>query len=260
MNKIARYIFWIIVIICLSIIIFLSYQKDNEEYKIIDNIINEVLNSKETNVVYIAPSKCEECNLQTYQMKLLVDKYGLTYYYINLKNLSSNHVRKIFSRLNLEKNTDMPTIAVFKNNKLDNNLVGIGSIAKLFNMLNNYGILSHDKLPINYLNLTSYVEKIKENRIVLAIGSYKDEYSIQVEEMLWNLASDYSIDINFIHLIDLTQIEGELFESKISNFADTEVIVPSVLLIENQSIIDKIDGVSEEEEYIEFFRKNGIID
>lgn len=260
MNKIAKYVFWAIMVLCLGTIIFINYQKDKEEYKIVDSIIDKVLNSDEPNVVYIAPSKCEECNLQTYQMKLLVEKYSLDYYYINLENLSASHIKKVFSRLGIEKNTKTSTIAVFKNNELDDYLVGIDSINRLFNMLKKYDILSSDKLPINYLNLSTYVEKIEENQMILAIGSYKDEYSIQVEELLWNIASEYNIDINFIHLINLTQIEGELFESKIVNFDDSEVVVPSLLLIENQSIVDLITGVAEEEEYVEFFRENGIIE
>lgn len=260
MNKVGKFIFFGIVIVCSLLIIFLSFRKQDGEYKVIDNIINEVINSEEPKVVYINPSNCEECNYQTYQMKLLVKNSGLNYYYINLKSLSKNKIKKVYSKLKINDSKNLPTIAVYKDKKLDNSIVGITGINKLFNMLNDHNILNSDKPPINYLNLTTYVDKIEEDNILLAIGSYKDNYSNQVEETLWDIAINYNIDINFIYLYDLTPTEGKLFESKIHNFNDTEVVIPSLLLIRNHKIVDMVDGFKVESDYVEFLQRNGIME
>lgn len=259
MNKTEKIAFGIIIALAVLSIFLINFTKGNKEYKVIESIIDEVTNSEGVRMVYLASSDCEECELQKYQMKNLIQNYGLDYYYINLDELSNYKINSIYKKLDLEVSKDVPTIAIYNNGKLTTSLTGITGINRLHSMLVDETILDENELSLNYLTINSYVDKMKTDKLVLALGNYRNVDSNSFEEILWHIVSEYGVEINFIYLSDLTESEGKLFESKIINFDDYNLKIPSLLIIENQKIIDNKIELTEETDYVEFLKENGII-
>lgn len=259
MDKVNKIFYSIVILVGITIIGVIYFVNQNKEYKVINNIIDRVTSSSNNEVIYISSSNCDECDLQTYQFKLLVDDYNFKYYYINLDKISNFKRKKIFKKIGLENNNFIPTVAIFKDGKLDSSLTGVTGINRLYRLLKDYGFLNDKKLPLNYLNITNYASKLEEEKVILALGSYVVSESNQFEQVLWDINNTYDIDINFLYLADLSESDGKLFEQKIANINEFDMDIPALLIIENGSIKNAIFGLKESEEYVEFLTENDII-
>lgn len=259
LKKIVLALFVIGVIIILFLITNLNGKREDEEYEIINNIADLALNSNETIMVYVGGVSCEECALQSYQMKLFLKEYDLEYYYINLEGISKSDSKKILKKLNLSEDVSLPTIAIYENGKLTTSQSGLVGTNSLYNLLKNHGLIAEKPLNMNYLTITKYVEKIESGSFVLAVGSMKSKESMKFEEILWQVIDEYNIDLNFIYVSNLNKLEGELFESKLKNFNEYDVSIPTLLLVSDGKIENALIGLFEKENYVEFLRENDII-
>ncbi|HPF82552.1 MAG TPA: thioredoxin family protein [Bacilli bacterium] len=259
MSKISKIIFLIIILLGIVMILTINSNKITKRYKNIEKIVENINNSTDLKMVYIASNNCDECKLQSYQLKMLIKEYNIEYYYIDLNKISEARSKNIYEKLDLEVVTKSPTIAIYKDSKLVDSLIGLTGTNKLYKLLENNNIIVNKKLPINYLNLSSYVDILNNEKVIIGMGNYTSSYSNSFEEILFEINDEYDIDINFIYLNDLSESEGNLFESKINNFDEMNLKVPSLIIVENNEITDKIIGLSSKEEYVEFLKNNGII-
>lgn len=260
MSKIEKYLFSFIIVVASIVIFIVGLTGNSKKYDEVNKVVDTIINSKETNLVYIYPSNCIDCENQSYQMKFLIKEYGLKYYNISLEGISYNKRQEIFKKLKIEDNENRLTIAIYKDKELKEYLYGMTDTKSLFDMLKKYNLVSKKELPINYLTITNYVDKISDDILALQIGSSTDPNSSKMEELLWNIAIKYNKKLDFIDLSDLTNVEGELFESKIDNFNDENIVVPSLIILKKGHIIDKILGIGQQEQYIELLKKYGIIE
>lgn len=259
MNDIEKSIFGIVIIIAIVTVAIIGYNRGYKSYREIEKVVDKVLNSDGTQIIYVEPDDCEECNLQRYQMKKLVKDNELAYYYVNLKSLAKYKVNDIYERLGLSIDKTKPTIAIYEDGKIKSSLTGVTGINRLYSLLKQYDLISNKKLSLNYITLSSYIEKVKQEKIIIAIGNYFIADSNSFEEILWSIADKYNVEVNFIYVPDLSQSEGQLFQSKIENFSDTELYVPSLIIVENNNITDSLVGLKDESAYVELFKNNGII-
>lgn len=258
-KKYFIYSFVAILVVGIAFIIYLYFSKQNNNIKIINNIIDTVLNSNGSSMIYIAKSDSEDYKAQLQHFKLLVDEYGLNYYYINLDNLSTYKQKDIYKRLGIGNDVYNTITIIYEDGKLKNSIVGITGFSRLYNVLKENDLVVEKELPLSYLNTTNFVDKLDETRIVLGVGSYQSNYSNDFERILWNIKKEYNIEIKFLYLCDLSESEGDLFESKIKNFKEFEIKVPSLMLIENGTLESAVIGLTSEEEYVEFLKEYDII-
>lgn len=252
-------IFIIGVIITFIVVCNSNVNKRSKEYKTINDIVDVALNSTGNVMVYIGGSDCNECAMQSYQMRLFLSDYDLEYYYINLDGISKSDRDDVLSKLELDKNIKFPTIAIYQNGDLIVSQSGLVGTNSMYNLFKNHNLITPNPLKLNYLTLTQYIEKVETGSFVLAVGSMKSEESIQFEEVLWQISEENNIDISFIYVSNLTKLEGELFESKLKNFDDFNVSIPSLLLVSNGNIENGLTGLFDKENYVEFLKENGII-
>lgn len=259
MNEIEKNIFGIVIVVAIVAIAIIGYNRGYKSYRTIENIIDEVLESDGTKIIYIEPDNCEECELQRYQLKELVKNNELAYYYINLEKLAKYKVNDVYKRLNLSVDKTKPTIGIYEDGKIKSSLTGVTGINRLYSLLKQYDFVNNNELSLNYITLSSYIERLNQGKMVLAIGNYFVADSNSFEEILWDIASNYQIEINFVYVPDLSKSEGKLFQSKIENFDDTELYVPSLIIVENNKIVDSLVGLKDKDAYVELFKNNGII-
>lgn len=256
-KKNFKIIYMSIVIISLTLIMFLYFNNKKTEFKNINIIIDEVLKSEESTMLYIVDSNKNDFNSHLHQLKYLVEEHGLKYYYIDVSNLPNYKSKKIYEKLGVDNSDSI--VAIYEDGLLLDYIEGVTGLNRLHRFLKEYNIVNDNKLLLNYLNITSYIEKTEEPKFILALGDYTNEYSNLFEESLFEIVKEYKIDINFIYTCDLNTLEGELFESKIKNFKDFEVKIPSILIIEDSKIVDGIRGIEDKDVIVELLKENGII-
>ena len=262
LNKIKKNLMIIFVLVIIIVVVALyaiKADKEAKEYAVINDIVKVALNSEGTNMIYIGGKNCENCDMQAYQMKMFLSEYKISYYYISIDSISDSKARKVLKDLGLDTSIELPTIAIYKDGNISVSQSGLVGTNSLYNLFKNNNLIRDEKLKLNYLTITTYVEKVAEDNVVLALGSMKSEKSIIFEEILWNLATENQLDINFLYTSNLNQSEGKLFESKISNFDDYELAVPSLIVVNNGVIKDALIGLYDAEDYLDFLKENDII-
>ena len=265
MNKKSNYVFLVIIILLVGGIFTYSLYKNNKNMKVINNIVKTVLNSEDEIMLYIGSSNCDACDIQSYSTSLLLSYYKFNYMYIDFNEISTRSKKlKLLSDLSLddEESFTTPTIAIYKNGKIVDKLTGVNSTNKLFDLLNDNNIIKEDKLKANYLSLSSFINKLESNnKSVVVVSSSVEKNSINLEGILWKIASDYNAEINFLMVNEFSNEELETFESKLDYYRTSEngLISPELLIIENGNIIDSLSNTSSEDEYVDFLKENGII-
>lgn len=262
-NKVKSFCLIIFIVGISIVLVFIANsngKKKEKEYKTINNIADVALNSIGTTMIYLGSSNCEDCLKQSYQMKLFLSDYDLEYYYINLDGISNINVKKVLSKLGLSEEIKFPTIAIYEDGDLKVSQSGLVGTNSLYNLFKKHDLISDKNLKISYLSISKYVEKIEAGTFILAVGSMKSSESIEFEEILWELADEYNVDLNFIYASNLNKREGELFESKIKNFDEYDVSIPSLLIVKDGKIENALIGLFTKEDYIEFLHENGIIE
>lgn len=259
-KKVLLIMFLIFIIVPLILVFIIKIYNENKEYKAINNIVDVVLNNTGNHMVYIGGEKCEDCSMQSYQMKLFLSEYDLGYYYISLDSVSKFHANNILEKLGLDTESVLPTIAIYNDGNIKVSQSGLVGTNSLYNLFKDNNLISEEPLKMNYLTISSYVDKVNESNVILALGSMKSEQSLLFEEYLWGISSEYNVDINFLYISNLNKLEGNLFESKLKNFNEYNLEIPSLLIVDNGVIRAASTGLKETKEYVEFLQENDIIE
>lgn len=247
-----------VLVLLISILGVYKLIKNNNVYKEIIFNIEQYMDMGGTNMLYLTKlENCEECELQKYQIKKLVSDNNLQFSYINLNGISNTKIKKIYKKIGISKDSILPTIVVYKDKKLASSLSGISGFNRVHNFLLDEGLIK-SALPLNYLNIISYGNKIN-SKLVLAIGNYYNTLSNSVEEILWNIYKEQNLDISFIYTIDLLESEIDLFESKLINLSEYQLTIPGLYIIDNGKIIAALNNEVDESKYLSFLKEYGII-
>lgn len=267
MNKVSKIVFAIIVIISIAFIIFYSLNKDNKNMETINKIVKTVKASNTEVMLYVGSSDCEACDLQGPQMSLLLSNYDFEYYYVDFNEISTTSGKTNFIKsLGVDTTVDFstPNILIYKNGKIISQTSGLTSVNKIFDVLQENSIIENtEKMPVNYLTLTSFTELTEDNsEHVVMLGSAASEASNSAQEIIWNIAKEKNITIDYLMLNDLSETEGATFEKKLSYYSSGEntVTLPTMLIIKNGEVISVLADLQTSDSYIEFLTENGIIE
>ena len=109
------------------------------------------------------------------------------------------------------------------------------------------------------INLATYLEYYTSDEDILVLLARPTCHYCQIAEpILKNLAYKYDIEINYLNTDDFTEEDNNNLMAS-DEFFSSGYGTPILLYIKNNSIIDKVDGLTNSDGYIEFLRTNGFI-
>ncbi len=267
MSKESKIVFAVIVFGCLAFILFYSINKDNKNMKTVNQIVENVLDADSETMLYIGSSDCDACDLQATQMSLLLENYDFEYYYVDFNKISTTSAKTKFIKslgVDTSKDFQTPMILIYKDGEIVSQASSLTSINKIFTLLQKNNIISaEDVLPVNYLTLSSFI-KLTENsgKQAVMLGSPVEAQSNSAQEVIWNIAKENKVNINYFMLNDLTEEEGKTFENSLDFYSvdDNNLVIPTLLIIEDGKVIDFITQLQDSDTYINFLKENGIME
>ena len=120
-------------------------------------------------------------------------------------------------------------------------------------------IKKKEQKDFKMINLATYLEYYTSDEDILVLLARPTCHYCQIAEpILKNLAYKYDIEINYLNTDDFTEEDNNNLMAS-DEFFSSGYGTPILLYIKNNSIIDKVDGLTNSDGYIEFLRTNGFI-
>jgi len=257
MNEVKRLILILATILSIVVCILgFMYFDDLKTRKTYD-VFKEALNRKENTLIYIGSPICSYCQLLNPSLEDMKQRYDFDYVYINVNELNDKYKNKIVETLNI-KTMGTPLLAVVSNGNVIDVQESYQDYNVTFGFLQKNNIISNDKkLLLNYINIEKYNEIIKEkDKNIIAIGEAIGTDSVNARIVLNEIASKNNIKINYLSIRKNSE-----YTELLSSFKDFEngVTLPIIVIVKNGKIIDTLENIATEEQYIEFFEENGVI-
>ncbi len=255
-SKLYIVLGFVAVIIITIIGFFIAEDKKSEK---IYNTFMEKWSGSENSLVYIGSSTCSYCNLLNPSLEDMKSRYGFDYYYIDINVINAKYLNKIVSVLNLSE-LKTPYLAIVAQNKIVEEQKGYSDYDKMFDYLQRNNIIKDDaKLLLNYINYDEYAKLIKSSKPqVIVVGQSTCGYCVNAKIRLNNIAASNDIDINYLNITYLSTEEKNKFYDSFEYFKG-KWGTPVTLIVKNGEIVNKLEQLVSEEEYINFFKSNGVM-
>ena len=123
----------------------------------------------------------------------------------------------------------------------------------------NSSIGENEKKDFIQIDLSKYMEYYNgnEKKIVL-LARPTCTYCQIAEPIIQNVSYEYNIEVNYLNTDNLTEEETNTLVHS-NEFLENNFGTPILLIISNNDIIDKVDGLTDKAHYVEFFKKNNYI-
>ena len=263
MSKENKIVFIIIIVIALTSVLGIFITQKNTAYNDAIEIADNVLKNEGYTLLYLGAGNCDGCHLEESQIKPLLETYDFGFFYINLEELSDKRVVDIVYKLDVDvdENFTIPTLVVYKDGKYQDQLTGLANLSTIFDFLQKYSIISEEReLLINYVDYLGYNKLIKsKKKQIIALGSIVSEESNEAQENLWQVAKENDIKINYLSIESLSDEKiNELYNS-LPYFQENAVDIPMIIIVQNGEVLDSSIEVLDVDEYIQFFKDNGLM-
>lgn len=262
MNKKNVVFFILVVAIALIGLLIVGLYKDNEDLKQVEAIVDYVLASEEPVMLYLSSTECENCEITTNQLGMMMDYYDFEFYYLDVVEISADSDKdRIFTKLGLDvyEGVTTPSILIYSNGKLIESIIDISGVNSIFDALVNQNIITKDtEAHIEYLNSTTINELGKDYIMGLTSYTYGDCY--EFDKIIWEIEEEYNLDIKMLYAEDLSEEEGDTYLEKIEYPNIDTMGFPTLYIVKNGKVVDAFEGLNTFDDYIEFFQKNDIID
>ncbi|MBQ6476943.1 MAG: conjugal transfer protein TraF [Bacilli bacterium] len=118
-----------------------------------------------------------------------------------------------------------------------------------------------DKKEFKNIDVDKYLKLYDDNKkSVVLIGRSDCEFCKIAEPILQSMSKKYDIDINYLSTDGFDDEDRTNLLNSDEYFQESEGMpTPLLLIVGKSKIIDKVEGLVEEEEYKDFFNKNNII-
>lgn len=249
----------ILALVILAPIIIYTNKTKNEN---IIKEVKEVMAGTKASLVYIGRDDCSYCELQNPELSLIENKYGIEYTYVNTNELSDDYLNQLLDILNIDaSNYGTPYLVVVKDGEVVYGESGMKTSNELVTYLAKYEVLPSDtKLPIDYIGLEDYNSLIKSTTDeIIVLGQIGCENCLAALPILWELAEEYDLKINYFNLSALTEEEGATFENSLTYLKENDITTPTVLVISNSEAKTYLTGLQTKDSYIQFFKESGFI-
>lgn len=235
-------------------------------------------------VFYLGRPSCSWCNKLRPYFNYVVDKYDITYTYINTDKTTGSSLDEVFEALDIDSDSfGTPYIVIMKDGKKINEQVGYVEESVLFEFFQDNGVISKDanyvasgitgeesdeeEEPVEeddsaYTNLTfidyaKFEELFNGNETsIIVVGRSGCGYCSLYKPVINDIAKDKGIKIYYIDYLKITDEERT---SLFSSLDDFDGATPTTFIVKNKEVIDSFVGYSEEDETISFYKENGIL-
>ena len=218
-------------------------------------------NGSENKLVYIGSSTCGYCSLLNPSLKDMSSRYDFDYLYIDINEMSSSYVRKVINDLGLTK-VGTPYLAIVANGKVVDTQNGYDDYNVIFEFLQENSLIDEDAdLDLNYIDYETYEKLLaSKDKEVIVIGQTTCGYCVQAKVILNDVASEHEVEINYLDYAKLDEDEKEKFLESLEYFQEEEWGTPIMMIVQNGEIVDMIEQLASEDEYVEFLQENEVIE
>ena len=265
-KKLIAIIIAIIVVIAGAIGI--SYVGKEQEKKLMQKY-TDLVNSKETEIIYLGRAGCSYCQQFTPIMNEMKEEYGIDYTYIDTDELSQSNLSDLLKMLNVDETQfGTPHLSIVKEGKVLGTQMGYTDKEGLFNFYKENGILGEDavlKTDDEYLtkiDFSKYRELIAEDnseKSIIVLGQTGCSACNSARPVLSNIAQLYGITINYLNITDLSEEESSELSGSFEELQD-DFGTPFTLIVQNGKIVDTQSGYLDEATFVTFFQENGLIE
>jgi len=255
MNEKRKLIVVFIVSTCILLLmisaVFISLVQSNKKIEEIEKVVN----SEETQIIYLSKPTCYYCNLIEPITSSLEEEFDLEYFHINTEELSNSELAKVLEIIGIDSAMfGTPYIAIVKNGELLGEQVGYTDEDVLFNLFKEHNLINeYATLNMNYIDDLQSLWNKQESKLVL-IGESGDTGSIESRIILRNLAKEHSFEINYF---DIAKLEDDVDYSEL--FGDLEVgNLPVLVIVREGKILAKTIETTKSS-YEKFLKENNYI-
>ena len=115
------------------------------------------------------------------------------------------------------------------------------------------------KKEFTFINVDEYLDYYNGSEAVIVLLARPTcQYCAIAEPILQHIAYTYNLDIKYLNTDDFDEESQMKFVQSNERYHEGYG-TPNLLIVANSSIIDIVDGLTDTEEYLEFFQENGFI-
>lgn len=225
------------------------------------------LNNQEKQIILLAREGCQYCEMFFPILDYMVEKYDFEYLYIDTDKLTNKALSTILEKLKIaEEDFGTPHLSLVQSGNIIDEIAGYVDEQELIEFLKEHGYADENVTsPINYLTFDTYKETIKSSTPeVIVIGQKSCGYCMMVKPVLLSLSDKYNVNINYMNMTDLNDLENkeqviEEFNNSLTYLKEEEWGTPLMLIVKNSEVIANYNGYGSEEAYVMFLKENGII-
>ena len=262
MNENKKMIIMGIIIAAIIAIIPITALVTNAKSKNILEEVNEYIKSDDYEVVYIGRDDCSYCVLFEPEIKLIGGETDMDYLYVNTNQLKGNDLDKLLENLEIDESEfGTPYLVITKDGEIVAQNAGFMPEYKLLSYLKEQGVVEEDEtLPLNYVDYEEYSDLINSStKELVVIGQSGCEGCTKARPVLYEVAEEYDVKINYLNASMLTQEEASSFQESLSYFEEKGISTPTLLVVSNGKVLDSLVGFVDVEDYVEFLTDNGFI-
>jgi thiol-disulfide isomerase/thioredoxin len=239
-------------------------------------------------VFYLGRPSCSWCNKLRPYFNYVVDKYDVTYTYINTDKTTGSSLDEVFEALDIDSDSfGTPYIVIMKDGKKVNEQVGYVEESVLFNFFQDNGVISgnvsysasgitaddesennEEEIPeeddsaytsLTFIDYAKFEDLFNSNETsIIVVGKAGCGYCSMYKPVINGIAKDNGIKINYIDYLAITYDERTTLFSSL-NVDLEEFGTPTTFIVKGKEVIDSLVGYTEEDETIKFYKENGIL-
>lgn len=259
MNEKKKLYIMLGVIIGIIVVVLGAYIIGNIATQKLLKEIDEKMNLEEVQVFYLTRPTCHYCTLLEPVTDTLKQEYPIEYNQINVDNYNKSQLKKILKKFNVNPDDfGTPYIAITKNGVKIQELNGYADENIVFELFQKTGIIPEDaNLLFQYINYETFKNKWNsEEKSIIMIGE-PGEVSMQARNTLKPFIQKHNLIISYM---DITETgDNQTYSEFLKTIGYTNPpTYPILMVVQNGSIIDKVDQLTNEV-YEIFLKNNGYI-
>ena len=110
------------------------------------------------------------------------------------------------------------------------------------------------------ININDYLDmKASSDNSIVLVARPTCHYCQIAEPILHKIAKEYDLDINYLNTDDFSQDDQTTFVKSDEAFSEGYG-TPMLLIVGSDKIVDKINGLTDHDHYVELLKENGFIE
>lgn len=249
------------------LLIGMVYYVGIEKGKNIIESFDSAYNGSEAKIIYIGRPTCGYCVQLKPVLDEMTEQYGLEYVYVNTDDISDSQLSHVLGTLDFDESEfGTPSLAIVKDGKKVAEQLGSTDEEGLLAFFKDGGLvdesvqLEDDTPNLTKIDYAGYEDLLNsDEKFVVVLGQTSCGACISAKPVLDAVAEEYSIEINWLNLTNISSDEFSSLTSSLAYFDDSSISTPLVLVIQDKEVVADFVGATDEAGYTDFFKENGLI-